>query len=293
MALPSPTVASWELALRLRQRREQLGIEVRTITDKLSFTRNYWSAVENDRKILSAEKLSALIALYELDEDEGRELLELRERAKQRGWWTRYSALFNTDVFRFFGLEHGAKNVRTYESLLIPGLLQSEDYARALMAADVTVRQVEIDQRVQFRMRRQQLLDGDDPLSFCAVISEAALRQRIGGREVLHAQLLHLAKVIESHPDTIEVRVIPFDAPGCGLFGASTLHLIDFESPRLPALGWQETVTAMGIIDDETALRDLTRTYAEAMRVTLTAVESLRLIESCATELGDHPSAEE
>lgn len=285
MALPSPTVASWELALRLRQRREQLGIEVKTITEQLSFTRNYWSAVENDRKILSAEKLAVLVSLFEFDEDEKRELMELRDRAKQRGWWTRYSALFNTDVFRFFGLEHGAQSIRTYESLLIPGLLQSEDYARALMAADVTVRQVEIDQRVQFRIRRQQLLTGEDPVTFCAVISEAALRQRIGGRDVLHAQLVHLARTIEAHPDTVEVRVIPFDAPGCGLFGASTLHLIDFESARLPALGWQETVTAMGIIDDETEIRDLSRTYAESIRVTLDVPESLDLIEHHAKEL--------
>jgi transcriptional regulator with XRE-family HTH domain len=274
----SPTVASWELALRLRQRREQLGIEVRAITEALNFTRNYWSAVENDRKILTHEKLSALMDLYELPEDEKRELLELREVAKQRGWWTRYSALFGEHVFRYYGLEHGAQAIRTYESVVMPGLLQSEDYARALMSADVTVRPVEVDERVHFRARRQERLRGDDPLQLTVVLSQAALLQQIGGPRVLQAQLVHLAKLIDELHETIEVRIVPFTATGCGLFGASTLHLIDFASPRLPAVAYQETVTAMGIIEDSNALRDLTRTYTEALGDSLSAEDSLVMI---------------
>lgn len=278
MAPRSPTVASWELALRLRQRREQLGIEVRTITETLNFTRNYWSAVENDRKILTPEKLAALMDLYELADDEKRELFELREAAKQRGWWMRYSALFSEQVFRYYGLEHGAQAIRTYESVVLPGLLQSEDYARALMAADVTVRPVEVDERVHFRMRRQERLRGEDPLQLTVVLSQAALLQQIGGPRVLHEQLVHLAKLIEELHETVEVRIVPFTATGCGLFGASTLHLIDFASPRLPAVAYQETVTATGIIEDPNALRDMSRTYAEALGDSLSAEDSLVMI---------------
>src|SRR5699024_932925 len=122
----SPTVARWELGLRLRQRREQLGTDVATITQRINFSRNYWSAIENERKILSAEKLRTLLDLYEFDTDEQHELLELREAAKQRGWWSRYSGLFSDELLRLYGLEHGAYGIRTYESLLIPGWLQTE-----------------------------------------------------------------------------------------------------------------------------------------------------------------------
>ncbi len=278
MAPRSPTVASWELALRLRQRREQLGIEVRAITEELKFTRNYWSAVENDRKILTPEKLATLLTIFEFDEDEKQELMELREAAKERGWWTRYSALFSEQVFRYYGLEHGAQAIRTYDSLLIPGLLQSEAYARALMSADVTVRPVEVDERVQFRMRRQERLGGDEPLHLTAVLSQAALLQQIGGPDVLHDQLMYLVKLIEEHPATIDVRIVPFTATGCGLFGSSTLHLMDFASPRLPSLAWRETVTAMGIVEDANALRDMSRTYSEALGDSLSADDSLGLI---------------
>src|SRR5262245_24904150 len=103
----SSTVATWELALRLRERRDRLGIEVETITEALGFTRNYWSAVENERRILAEEKLAALMELFEFDHDEQRELLALRESAKQRGWWAQFSGLFSDRLQRFFGLEHG------------------------------------------------------------------------------------------------------------------------------------------------------------------------------------------
>ena len=276
----SPTVASWELALRLRQRRDQLGIEVQTITAMLGFSRNYWSAVENERKILAEDKLKSVLNLFEFDEEEQRELMELREAAKLRGWWARYSALFTEDTLRHYGLEHGAQAIRTYESVLIPGLLQTEAYARALMTADITtIRQVEVDQRVELRMRRQERLTGDDPLHLTAIVSQAALMQETGGPQVLREQLTHLARVIEERPDVVDFRVIPFNATGCGVFGASTFHLIDFASTRLPTLAWQETVTAAGIIDDVGQVRDLSLTYVEALGRTLSPQESLDLIK--------------
>jgi transcriptional regulator with XRE-family HTH domain len=285
MAPPSPTVASWELGLRLRQRRMQLGVDVKTITDALGFTRNYWSAIENDRKVLSAAKLADLLSILEFDDDERRELLDLREAAKQRGWWSAYSGLFSEDLMRMFGLEHGATSLHTYESLLIPGLLQTENYARALMTADPTVRPVEVDQRVHVRMQRQRRLEGDDPLSLTAIISQAALTQQIGGPAVLREQLKHLATTVQTHRASVNLHVIPFTATSCSLFGASTCYLFGFGSPRLPALAYQETVTATGIIDGEKELRDLSRAFADALAGTLSTEDSLDLINQCAREM--------
>lgn len=281
----SPVVARWELALRLRQRREQVSIDVRTITQALGFTRNYWSAVENERKILSQESLLKVIELFEFGKEEQEELIELRAAAKEHGWWARYSAIFDDDLQRLFGLEYGAHSVRGYESLLIPGLLQTADYARALMTPDPTVRAVEVDQRVEARLRRQERLTGASPLRLTQLISEAALRQEIGGPEVLRTQLEHLATTIEEHPDTIDVRVIPFTARSCGLFGAATVHLIDFENTRLPTVIWQETVTSRGVIDDPTNVRDISGTYRDGLRRALSGEHSLKLIRKRIKEL--------
>ena len=282
----SPVVASWELALRLKRRRERLGVEVKTITDQLGFSRNYWSAVENERKILSPEALTRIIELFEFDDEEKEELLALRAAAKERGWWSRYSALFDADIQRLYGLELGARSMRDYESLLIPGLVQSADYIRAIMMPDVTVRQVEVDQRVEARLRRQQrLTDPNDPFFLTAVISEAALRQQIGGRRVLREQLVHLAGLIEQHPESLDVRIIPFTANACGLFGAATVHLIDFDNPQLPTLAWQETVTTWGIIDDATQVRNITTAYDDAYRRALNKEQSLHMIHKHAEDL--------
>ncbi|WIX88168.1 Scr1 family TA system antitoxin-like transcriptional regulator [Amycolatopsis sp. DG1A-15b] len=284
---PSPVVASWELALRLKRRREQLGIEVRTITETLGFTRNYWSAIENERKILSTETLARIVELFEFDNEEKEELFALRTAAKERGWWTRYPALFDDEIQRLFGLEQGARSMRSYENLLIPGLLQTAEYIEAIMMPDVTMRPVEVDQRVEVRLRRQErLTDERNPFTFTAVISEAALRQQIGGPRVLRAQLGHLAGMIEQHPDTLDVRVIPFTATACGLFGGATVVLIDFDNPQLPTVAWQETVTAWGVIDDPNQVRDLTTTYEDAYRRALSKKETLRMIHHHSKELG-------
>jgi len=281
----SPTVASWELVLRLRQRRDQMGIETRTIPQTLGFSRNYWSAVENERKILSVEKLTQLLDLLEFDQDERQEMLELREVAKRPGWWTLYSGGFTPELQRLFGLEYGAQSIRAYDSLLIPGLLQIPDYAKAITSPDVTVRQVEVDQRVEARMRRQARLDGEDPLRLTAVISQAALMQEIGGPVILRRQLDHLIETIEEHSDTIEVLVIPFTATACVLFSVGTFHLINFASPRLPTVAWQETVTVQSIIDDPIRVRDLEVSYREAHGRALTREDSLTLIRRRVTEL--------
>jgi transcriptional regulator with XRE-family HTH domain len=282
----SPTVAGWELALRLRQRRTELGIDVRTITQELGFSRNYWSAIENERKVLSEEGLIKLVELFEFDRQEREELLELRAAAKERGWWTRFSAVLDDELQRLMGLEFGAHSVRCWESLLIPGLLQIEDYARSLMAPDVNVREVEVEQRVDVRMRRQARLTGDNPLRLTALISEAALHQEVGGRAVLRRQLDHLAKTIEQRSDTTDVRVLPFAASSYGLLGAATVYLIGFENSRLPTVIWQETVTSWGVIDDPTKVRDISGTYRKSLERAQSGRDSLKMIQNRMKELG-------
>lgn len=285
MALPSPVVAGWELVLRLRERREQIGVDVKHITETLGFSRNYWSAVENERKILSEEALKKLLKLLEFGPDESRDLLELREIAKDRGWWSDYSALFDADLRRLFGLEHGAHTIRNYENLLIPGLLQTGEYARAVIHPDVTVPPVQVDQRVKVRLRRQERLDDDTPLRLTAVISEAALHQQIGGADVLRRQLEYLVEVVERYPHNVTLRVVPFTATACSLFGGATVYLIDFENTRLPTVVWQETVTAWGIIDDRAQVDAISAAFNEAYQRSLDGPQSLGLIKQRIEEI--------
>jgi transcriptional regulator with XRE-family HTH domain len=266
---PSPEVANWELVLRLRERRGQLGLTANDITQTLGFTRNYWSAIENERKIIPENTLRSLFDILEFGNTDRQQLLTLRATAKESGWWSHYSALLDHEIQRFYALEHGAEGVRDYETLLIPGLLQTADYARAVMSSDATIRPVEVEQRVAIRLRRQELLHGDDPLQLTVVMSEAALRQQIGGTAVLRTQLQHLLTIIEQQSANVEIRVIPFSATACNLFGAGTLQLLDFHSARLPRVAWVETVSTWGVITHPTRVRDMSMAFTEALERTL------------------------
>jgi transcriptional regulator with XRE-family HTH domain len=282
---PSPVVANWELVLRLRERREQLGLGIKDITDTLGFTRNYWSAIENERKIIPANTLRSLFDILEFDDAERRQLVELREVAKTRSWWNKYSALFDEKLQRLYGLERGAQAIRGYDTLLIPGMLQTADYARAIISNDITVRQVEVEQRVEVRLLRQQRLNDENPLELKVILSEAALKQQVGGPAVLKDQLSHLLHVIEQHPNNVDIRVIPFTATPCNLLTSGTLHLLDFQSPRLPRAAWTETVMTWSIVTDPNQVREITMVFNDALERTLGHEESKKIIERYRKEL--------
>ncbi|MEU7630500.1 helix-turn-helix transcriptional regulator [Nocardia sp. NPDC049220] len=287
---PSPAVARWELALRLRQRRLELGIGAASLTRALEVSAAYWSHIENERNLLPKAKLEQLLDILEIDPSEQRELLALRETAKGRGWWSRYSALFGEEILRYYGMEWGAESIRTYESVMMPGLLQGEEFIRALMlSAGATVPAIEVDQRVDARLHRQQRLVGDSPVALRAVIGEAALRQQIGGPGVLRRQLLHLADLLESQPASLDVRVIPFTVAD-SVPASATYHLLDFASPRLPTLAWHESAVFGQIMVDgdsrkDTTVRDLGFVFERARSAALPRAESLALIRETAAGL--------
>src|SRR5687768_5899940 len=103
-----------------------------------------------------------------------------------------------------FGYENGAESVRAYENLLITGLLQTEEYAHALGEGSPIFRSVDMNPRVEARLLRQQRLASDDPLNLAVVMSEGALRQQVGGPEVLRRQLRHFVETVERHAATID-----------------------------------------------------------------------------------------
>jgi hypothetical protein len=281
----SPVVANWELVLRIRERKEQLGVVVTDITQALRFSRNYWSAIENQHKIIPENTLIKLFDILELGAEDREQLLELRAAAKENGWWSKYSALFDSDIQRLFGLEHGADQIQTYDTLIMPGLLQTADYARAVMESDATIRPVEVEQRVEARLRRQKLLSRHTPPHLTAIISEAALRQQVGGVDVLRDQLGHLLAVLKNDQNNIDLRVIPFTSTACGLFGAGTLSLLDFQSPRLPRVAWHESVTTWGVITDANKVRDIARAFNEARTRTLGDRETNEMITKIRREI--------
>ena len=279
MAPTSPTVASWALGLRLREKREELGLTGAIAGKKAGIAPTYLSDVEHGKKKLAEDRLEGLIATYELAEDEAIDLRSLREQANERGWWSAYSGLFSDELLRFFGYEHGAASIRTYDGGLIHGLLQTEEYARAIIqAGSPNVRLAEADRRVKARVMRQRRLTDGDPLRLTAVMSEAAIRQEVGGRGVLAAQLDHIIDLGERLRCTLEIRIVPFTSLGHHAMGGSTFHLVTFPRNDLPVLVWQETVTSTEVITDSIRVHEYSIALDEAVKTALDHDESIALM---------------
>ena len=222
---------------------------VDVIVKHLGFSRNYFSAVENERSLLADDKLSALIELLEFDEAEGCELIQLSAMARKQSLWARYTDILGEDTVRFLSLEDGAQSIKIFESLLIPGLLQVPEYTRAVVAFDPSFGQVHVDQLTAIRQERQKKIQ-EEGVEFIALLSEAALRQQWGGSDIQVQQLEHLLD-LGRDGSPIEIRVLPFDRPPGSIASSSTMVLLGFASPHLPTLVYQEAVRSLEVVDED------------------------------------------
>lgn len=283
----SPAVGQFELTHRLRERRNALGLPIREISRHLDFTPNYYSAVENGRTLLAPDKLDLLCQRLEFTAEETAELQALRDLAREHRWTSDFSPVLSPELALFYGLEYGAAKVRSYEGSVIPGMLQTDAYALALIRDDPETPGVKAQRRLELRHRRRQRLYGDDPLHFSVLISESVVTQQIGGPAVLEEQIHQLVDYAEQIP-TLDLRVVPFSASPRGMVNASTIHLLEFATPHLPVLGWREAITAIGITDDRDLVDLLEVNFLRATESALTGEDTLTLLRARARELQGH-----
>ena len=279
MAPPSPPVAAWELGVRLREARERAGFDSAGAAEIVAVTQNYISNVEHGRRRIAEDKLLVLLHAYGIRGRQQDSALSLRRACEGRGWWSDYSRVFGTDMVRFFGFEHGASDVWTYEGNLISGLLQTEDYARAVLSSDsANVRASEIEPRLAARMHRQSRLTGDDPVNLTVLLAESALYQQVGGPRVLAGQLERLLYLVEMLPTNLDVRIIPFTAGAHAALGGSTLHLFSFPSARLVRLAWNETITSLNLVESPERVQQYSAAFGEALGLSADREDSERII---------------
>jgi len=203
------SIGSRRLAAELRRLREAAGFTGEQVSQQLGWSGSKLSRIETHRIGVKQADLRELLALYGVDETKCDELLALARESKQRGMARRAAARFPQVATLVFA-EAEAETVWTWESQVIPGLLQTPDYARAVRQPWLGMfpgPPSEIDRWVEARMQRQQVLTRDPPLLFSVVIDESALRRSFGGRAVMHQQLTHLAETSELL--NVEVRIYP------------------------------------------------------------------------------------
>jgi transcriptional regulator with XRE-family HTH domain len=264
-------------------RRRQLGAELRALRTSAGITMDHAAAVvdcarsrighiENGRNSIRKPELKVLLDLYGASDEEHETLEELRQQASKRGWTSTYR--LPSWLKRYVELETDAATLRSFESEFIPGLLQTEAYARRLHeVAGPLVKPADIDKLVAARMRRaSRLTDEQAPLDYAAVVSEAAFRRALGEAEIGPAQLAHVLEL--ARRPNVTLHVLPFTA-GLHATTAGSFMLLTFDPGVAPPFGYEEHTTSGGVMDDPREIQQLAEVWELLRSQALTAEQSL------------------
>lgn len=271
----SPTVRRRRLGSEIKRLRDAVRMSGGTLAKKIGISQPQLSRVENARGRLTAAQLDKLIKAFGVDERKAEEMHTLRRDGDVLGWWEQYSDVMPDNIELLIGLEAGAAWEQTYEDAFIPALLQTPDYARAVISSAAPfLRSADIPRLVQLRADRQQRLTATD-FRLTAVIDEAVLRRWVGGREVMHAQLRHLLDA--QHNAAVEVLVLPYEAgahPGQG----QSFALLSFPEPEDPAIVFLDYAHASGFLEKAHEIRQHTSVFGAVTAQALGPDDSIRKI---------------
>ncbi len=243
----SPTARRIMLGARLRRLREaaeisraEAGFAIRSSESKIS-------RLELGRVSFKPRDVTDLLTMYGVTDAEKREaFLEMVKRSNEPGWWHRYIDLVADWFQDYLGLEESASRIQTWEQQFVPGLLQTEDYAKGIISHGWSPAGAQSLQRqVGMRMRRQSLLSRLDPPKLWAVIDESVLHRPIGGRRVLLDQVEHLIELTKR--PNITVQVVPYQFSGYAAEGSFTA--LRFAEPELPDVVYIEHLTGALYLD--------------------------------------------
>ncbi|MEU6993087.1 helix-turn-helix transcriptional regulator [Streptomyces sp. NPDC046465] len=212
------------LGAELRKLREAAGLSVNAASSRIGLGAAHLSHIEAARTAISADRLVALLCTYDVRSEPYIAILARMAESDGKGWWTAFRKALSQHNLDLAELESRATDVQSYETLLIPGLLQTEAYMRALFySSRPGASPTEIEALVDFRRARQQILSGDSTTALHAVIHEAALRITVGSPEVMRGQLAHLVRAAQRPGTTIQI--LPFDSGARAWFGTPLLIL--------------------------------------------------------------------
>jgi transcriptional regulator with XRE-family HTH domain len=203
---PGPTVQRRRLGIELRRLREAAGKTIDQVAQVLECSDSKVSRIENGQVSASPRDVRDMLALYDVEPAHRDSLVEMARTARQRSWWQAYS---DTPAVPVVGLEVAADVIQSYEAMAVPGLLQTQRYARAMISALYPeLSAVQVDRWVDLRMTRQDLLVRTNPPLVQVILEECALRRPVGGRSAMREQLEHLAATTATN-SSVTLQVLP------------------------------------------------------------------------------------
>ncbi|MET7616000.1 helix-turn-helix transcriptional regulator [Streptomyces sp. NPDC005408] len=205
----NPTVRRRRLGQELRRLRELKGMTAEEVAERLLVSQSKISRLENGRRSISQRDVRDLCGVYEVEDHRIVDsLMQMAKDSRQQGWW---HAFGDIPYSVYIGLETDAASLRVYEPQVVPGLLQTRQYAEALIAGALPESgTTDVEKRVSVRLRRQERInDGEHPLRLWVVVDEAALRRLVGDKTLMREQLEHLVEL--SQLPHVTVQVLPFE----------------------------------------------------------------------------------
>ncbi len=222
MSTRTPTGRRRRLGAELRRLREEAGLTIDRVAEALECSPSKVSRIETGQVSATPRDVRDMLALYGVDDDRLEAMVQVAREARQRGWWQTFVDVPD-GVPAYVGLETAATSIDVYMALLVPALLQTPDYARAVIGAvRPDLPRTELDRRVELRLRRQGLLDQDHPPAMRVLLDDAVLRRPVGGPGVMAAQRRRL--LADANRPAVALQVLPVDAGAhAGMDGPFTI----------------------------------------------------------------------
>lgn len=279
----SPTIRLRRLGFELRHLRESRKLTLEEASKSSGVPRTTLSKIETaESRRTRARDLDALADLYEVSDERREAFHQLYRESKEKGWWYQYKELFGTSGLPAFEVE--ASLIRAYEAQVVPGLLQTAGYARAVFTGTNAFAEEEVNRHVEARMERQSILTRLYPPEYVAIIDESALRRCAGDSEAMREQLLHLVHMA-TRPN-ISIHALPF-AAGMHAANLGGFQIMDFSEPSDPAIGYTETPTSCIFVEDQGEMRRYDAMWREAHNTALTVSQTIDFINELSASLED------
>jgi transcriptional regulator with XRE-family HTH domain len=279
----TPTVRLRRMAAEIRALRAASGLTRDDVVERTGINAATLYRIEHARVRPQTRTLRTLLDLYGADTDKQAELVALLRDARQRGWLHAYQSELPEQYTTYIGFEGEARSVWNYESLYVPGLLQTEDYARAVIRAGLPgASPNDIEPRVQVRIQRQEVLRGDNPLELWAIVDEAALRRQVGGQAVMRAQLDHLLAAADLPHVTLQV--IPFTV-GAHAGMPGSFVFMQFTEAAIPDVIYLDSMAGDLFLEAEADVRRYRLAFEHLRAVAASPDASRALVTALITEV--------
>ncbi|WP_329519413.1 helix-turn-helix domain-containing protein [Spirillospora sp. NBC_01491] len=274
----SPTVRGRRLARELRVVRENSGMSAERAAAALGWSRHKVNRIETARTRPSVKDVENAVDLYGASASVRTALVQLAREAAQRGWWAAFSDVLGSS---YVGLEDEATTIRSRQVQTVPGLLQTPDYARALIQTAIPYDHAGAERRVQARLARQALLTRSVPPSLAAVVDEAVLRRLVGTPQIMHDQLRALLP--QAARPTVKMRVLPFTRGTIGVEGSFVV--LGFADELDPDVGYVESIGGSLFLESATQVARCNLTFERIWDAALPEEASADLITALMKEL--------